>query len=172
MVILEQAPILEQALRRDLVDVTDDACSESRHGSRSVSFPPPGWLPHVLVVDDDPSTVSAVRAVLEVQATVVGVPDVYQALDHIEQERVDLLLFELFLPGASGVDLLRRLAGGPRPSRVIALTHASSVARLAPDLTVDGVLHKPPVPEALREALQAAALESRLSWLPTGASCQ
>ncbi len=110
--------------------------------------------PHVLVVDDDPDTAVAVRSVLGIGVTVVGMPDVYQALDHLEREHVDLLLVEVFLPGASGADLLRRI--NSRPARVVALTHASSVARLAPDVSVDGLLHKPPEPAALRAALDAA----------------
>lgn len=117
--------------------------------------------PRVLVVDDDPVTATVVRAVLGIGVTVVGLPDVYQALDHIEQQRVDLLLLELFLPGASGADLLRRLAVGPRPSRVIALTHACSVTRLAPDVVVDGILHKPPAPGAILAELEAAIAARR-----------
>ncbi len=113
-------------------------------------------IPHVLVVDDDPGTAVAVRAVLDIGVTVVGLPDVYQALEHIERERVDLLLLELFLPGAGGADLLRRLARGSRPTHVVALTHATSVARLAPDVSVDGILHKPPVAGELRAALEVA----------------
>ena len=113
-----------------------------------------GRVPQVLVVDDDPETVVAVREVLGAQVVVVGLPDVYQALDHLERESVDLLLVELFLPGASGVDLLRRLTS--RPGRVVALTHATSVAHVAPDVSVDSLLHKPPQPDALRDALEAA----------------
>ncbi|MCZ7536816.1 MAG: response regulator [Acidimicrobiia bacterium] len=80
----------------------------------------------------------------------------YQALDHLERERVDLLLLEVFLPGAGGVDLLRRLSRGPRPARVVALTHATSISRLAPDVCVDDVIHKPVTAGALRAALGAA----------------
>lgn len=124
-------------------------------------------VPHVLVVDDDPDTAVAVRSVLGVGVTVVGMPDVYQALDHLAREHVDLLLVEVFLPGASGADLLRRISS--RPARVVALTHATSVARLAPDVSVDGLLHKPPEPAALRAALDAAvAARPRAGREPLG----
>ncbi len=116
-------------------------------------------IPHVLVVDDDPGTAIVVRSVLDTGVIVVGLPDVYQALDHLEREPVDLLLIELFLPGAGGVDLLRRLSRGPRPSRVVALTHATSIARIAPDVSVDEVIHKPVTPRELRAALDAALSE-------------
>ena len=122
-------------------------------------------IPHVLVVDDDPATAMVVRAVLDAGVTVVGLPDVYQALDHLERERVDLLLLELFLPGAGGADLLRRMVRGSRPTLVVALTHAANVARLAPDVSVDAVLHKPPAADALRATLDAA-LAGRPSSLP------
>jgi len=110
----------------------------------------------VLVVDDDPATLEAVRAVFVPAVAVVGVPDVYQALDHLERERVDLLLLELFLPGASGADLLRRMRRSCRPALVVALTHAANVHRIAPDVSVDAVLHKPPAAYALRTILAAA----------------
>lgn len=116
-------------------------------------------IPRVLVVDDDPATAVVVRTVLGRGAAVVGIPDVYQALDQLESERFDLLLLEIFLPGAGGADLLRRLGRGIRPTSVVVLTHAANVSRLAPGVSVDAVLHKPPGAEALRSLLAAAVAD-------------
>lgn len=118
-----------------------------------------GPTPHVLVVDDDDEIAARVRDALRDVATVTVVRDTYQALDHLHGSDVDLLLLEMFLPGASGFELLRRL-GTRHPHRVVAMTHSTGVTRIAPEFHIDEVLAKPPPPERLRASL-AAAVERR-----------
>lgn len=112
-------------------------------------------VPHVLVVDGDEDVAAGVRDALADVATVTIVHDAYQALDHLRGSDVDLLLVEMFLPGASGFELLRRL-DVRHPHRVVALTHSAGVTRIAPEFRIDEVLAKPPAPERLRAALAAA----------------
>lgn len=116
---------------------------------------PSGGVPHVLVVDDDEEIADRVRDSLHDIATVTFVRDAYQALDHLHGSDVDLLLLEMFLPGASGFELLRRL-GARHPHRVVAMTHSTGVTRIAPEFHIDEVLPKPPAPERLRAALAVA----------------
>lgn len=120
---------------------------------------PPTAVPHVLVVDDDEEITARVRESLLDVASVTVVRDAYQALDHLRGSDVDLLLLEMFLPGASGFELLRRL-GTRHPHRVVAMTHSTGVTRIAPEFHIDEVLAKPPPPERLRASL-AAAVERR-----------
>jgi DNA-binding response OmpR family regulator len=63
---------------------------------------------HALVVEDD----AAIREILELHLglagfTIEGVPDGRRALDRIRQQRFDLLLLDVMLPGLDGVSLCR-----------------------------------------------------------------
>lgn len=81
----------------------------------------------VLVVDDEPDAREAVRYVLEdVGAEVIAVSSVRQALAAIREQRPDILVSDLAMPGVDGFELLRSLRALP-PGRggripVIALT--------------------------------------------------
>lgn len=125
-------------------------------GPRPEPAPRRRRTPHVLVVDADDDVAARVRDALRDVATVTVVRDAYQALDHLRGSDIDLLLLEIFLPGASGFELLRRL-GTRHPRRVVAMTHSTGVSRFAPEFHIDEVLPKPPAPERLRAALVAAA---------------
>jgi diguanylate cyclase (GGDEF)-like protein len=62
----------------------------------------------VLAVDDDPVMLDAIRAVLEAGGyTVRTAPDGDRLLDDIARHRPDLVLLDIELPGADGVDLCR-----------------------------------------------------------------
>jgi DNA-binding response OmpR family regulator len=64
----------------------------------------------VLVVDDDPSIVDLMRDFLEAEGfRVVGVLDATQAAEALQHARIDCILLDIMLPGASGFDLCRRV---------------------------------------------------------------
>ena len=80
----------------------------------------------VLVVEDDPDVRRLVQLVLEPVGEVIGVPDVYQALAVLQCERFDVIVLDLIFPGASGFDLMERLAVLDATSRVVILTGLAS----------------------------------------------
>lgn len=107
----------------------------------------------VLLVDDDPATVLALRDSLCGFVRIRHVPDGYQALYEMTAHQIDVVVLELFLPGASGVELLHRMhANGLRVPAVV-LTHAGSSHPELDALGVRHVLHKPASPDMLRAAL-------------------
>ena len=73
----------------------------------------------ILAVDDDPSALNALRQILTQKGyDVVTAPDGEAALELLEQERVDLALLDVTLPGMSGYDLCRHLRGDERTQDV------------------------------------------------------
>ena len=63
-----------------------------------------------LVVDDDTDAARSLAAILETRlGPAVVVPDAYQALSLHSEEAFDVVILEVALPGASGIDLLERL---------------------------------------------------------------
>ena len=107
----------------------------------------------VLVVDDDPATVSALSISLCGYAQLRHVPDGYQALYELTTHQVDVVVLELFLPGASGVELLRRMRANGLLVPAVVLTHAGNSHPELDALGVKYVLHKPAAPDLLRAAL-------------------
>jgi DNA-binding response OmpR family regulator len=76
----------------------------------------------ILVVDDEPTIVEVVGLYLQREGfRVVTAADGAAALSMVEQERPDLVVLDLMLPGLGGLEVLRRLrAGGSLP--IIMLT--------------------------------------------------
>lgn len=69
---------------------------------------------HILVVDDEPDIAALVAYHLareSYQVRTVG--DGERAMEMVEQQRPDLVVLDLMLPGISGLDLLRQFRGRP-----------------------------------------------------------
>lgn len=116
----------------------------------------------ILVVDDDPDLRALLGEFLADLGTVHAVPDAYQALAWIDAETVDVLVLDLLLPGANGVDLLERIRGRDRaiPTVVVsAIGPYDGLAQQARDAGATVVVGKPfdrreltfSVTEALRQ---------------------
>ena len=76
------------------------------------SLPSVTETPHILAVDDDPTTLIEVRRILEERgyhAIVTGDPEEVPGL--LEAHRPDLVLLDLLLPGIDGIELMRSLPG-------------------------------------------------------------
>ena len=70
--------------------------------------------PRVLVVDDNPDTMSLMRELLETQDyEVVTVADAAQAEAEIRRQLPDLILSDVIMPGKSGYELCRDLKSDP-----------------------------------------------------------
>ncbi len=100
----------------------------------------------VLLVDDD----ATVRDTLEQMLAAHGhrvrcAPDVGTALSMVDVTCPDVVLSDIRMPGADGLDLLRNLRGSHPQLPVVLMTgfSESSTTALAFELGVDGFLQKP-----------------------------
>jgi two-component system CitB family response regulator len=123
----------------------------------------------VVVVDDDFRVArlhAEVVGGLEGLEVVAVVHSASAALDATRQHQPDLVLLDLYLPDASGLDLLRRLRSLAAPPDVIVISAARDVASLRAAMRA-GVLQflvKPLDLDSLRERLRRyVQLQSRLS---------
>jgi DNA-binding response OmpR family regulator len=83
-----------------------------------------------LLVDDDVDAAQHLKMHLESQmGRAVVVPDVYQALARHAEDPFDVVVLEVALPGASGIDLLERLAPAVPAVVVTWLTSPAITAR-------------------------------------------
>src|SRR5271154_2042284 len=74
----------------------------------------PRRAPRVLVVDDNPDTMTLMQELLETQGyTVVTVGDAAQAEMEIRRQLPDLILSDVIMPGKSGYELCRELKADP-----------------------------------------------------------
>lgn len=70
----------------------------------------PSGSPRVLVVDDEPQMLSIVSFALETQGfECVTAPSAESAWRILAEQHVDLIVLDIMLPGASGVELCRRV---------------------------------------------------------------
>jgi diguanylate cyclase (GGDEF)-like protein len=119
----------------------------------------------VLVVEDDEPTRSAVRALLDDAGyRSVGAPDGEAALATLEDERFDLVLLDLMLPGMSGADVHRavRREARTRFLPIVFLTAKSDRdAKLAQlDAGADDYIVKPYDADELLARVRAAVRRS------------
>ncbi|MHB1271776.1 MAG: response regulator [Rhodanobacter sp.] len=70
-----------------------------------------GRMRHLLIVDDDSGSRTAIRSMLRADDVSIDEADsAEQALEKIGQQRYDCMVLDLGLPGMSGMELLERLA--------------------------------------------------------------
>ena len=118
--------------------------------------------PTVLLVDDDPWALAALKQALANEAyRIVATTDPLQALPLIEWEGVDVLISDLEMPGLGGIELLARVRElFPRVARIL-VTGKGSLEQAAKAINTGEVfrfLLKPVDETELREALREAAL--------------
>jgi DNA-binding NarL/FixJ family response regulator len=116
----------------------------------------------VLLVDDHPVVVEGLRKLLAAAGDIAVVGEARDAAGAIEQARSlrpDVILLDLRMPGASGVQATRRLRDQDTTSAVIILTSYGDQAyvRQALEAGADGYLLKTTPPDHLIAAIRAAA---------------
>jgi DNA-binding NtrC family response regulator len=86
-------------------------------------------LGRVLLVDDEPDQVALLRAMLTPLGMEVATAEsTEQALQLFRRQPVDLVVTDLHLPGASGIDLIRQLREMDTPPAVVLITGEGSVS--------------------------------------------
>ena len=74
-----------------------------------------GAVKKILVVDDEPDTVAYLTAILEDnEYAVCSAHDAEKAMELLDKELPDLMLLDVMMPGASGLNLIRRVRSHPR----------------------------------------------------------
>jgi DNA-binding NarL/FixJ family response regulator len=116
----------------------------------------------VLLVDDHPVVIEGLRTVLATAGDLSIAGEGHDAAAAIELARTlkpDVILLDLRMPGASGVQAVRRLREVDSRSAVIILTSYGDQAyvRQALEAGADGYLLKSTPPEQLITAIRAAA---------------
>jgi two-component system KDP operon response regulator KdpE len=135
--------------------------------------------PWILVVDDEPTVLRALRVALEAQDYVVtAVLSGEDALARITNGAFDLVLLDLGLPGISGFDVIRRVRVlFPTLPIIVLSAQGEDAAKVeALDLGADDYVAKPfsvrellaRVRVALRHGESAAGGLSESSWLERG----
>lgn len=111
----------------------------------------------VLIVDDDPDAARTLAAVLESRLGPTEVAsDAYQGLSRHADDPFDLVIVEVALPGASGIDLLERLEPSA-PAVVVTWLVSPAIKARALEAGAHAVLTKPcAVADLVAAALSAA----------------
>jgi len=144
--------------------------------------PPPAAAPgqqaepwRVLVVEDDPSQALFAESVLNgagMQAQVVSVTS--EVMGALEQQRPDLVLMDLHMPGLDGAELTALIRQRPEfaTTPIVFLTGDEDPERRfeALDLGADDFLRKPVRPKHLVSAVQNRIVRARALQSPAGAS--
>lgn len=116
----------------------------------------------VLLVDDHPVVIEGLRKVLATAPDISVTGEAHDAAGALERARSlkpDVILLDLRMPGASGVQAVRRLReNGPTPAVIILTSYGDQAyVRQALEAGADGYLLKSTPPEQLIAAIRAAA---------------
>jgi phosphate regulon transcriptional regulator PhoB len=119
----------------------------------------------ILVVDDEPDIVELSSYNLQKEGyDVVSVPDGEEALRRIKQEKFDLILLDLMLPGLQGVELCRIVRNDPATSSlpIIMLTAKTEELDkvLGLEMGADDYVTKPFSPRELLARVRAVLRRS------------
>jgi two-component system CheB/CheR fusion protein len=155
-------PVKVKELLQTIAQLTPTARNAAETGPARP--PPPDRPPTVFVVDDDGQLRDALRSVLEDDGRVVEDFDTGEAfLAAYRPGREDCLLIDAYLPGMSGLDLLRRLAQDGHRLPAIMITGNSDVQMAVQALRAGAsdFIEKPVGGRALIASIDRALEQSR-----------
>ncbi len=115
--------------------------------------------PRVLVVDDDPQVLRLMRVNLELEGyDVVSAPDGEEALEAVVNQRPDIVVCDVMMPGVDGLTVLRNMRANPRTSKipfvVVSAKAQRSDVKAALDMGADRYITKPFDPQELLDAVE------------------
>ena len=130
--------------------------------------PPPGPRSRVLIVDDEPTVLEVLVAMLsEAGWQVDAAPNGRQALDLVDANQYEVVLSDIDMPGIDGVQLLREIRGRDLDVPVLLITGHPRV-----DTAVEALEHgalrylqKPVRERDLLSAVENAARLHRMARL-------
>jgi PAS domain S-box-containing protein len=119
--------------------------------------------PHILICEDDPDMTEYLSAMLHGAGMTVGTAESAGAAKAaMDEEQFDLLLIDIHLPDADGLDVVKELRGDQsRPALPVIVMTGSTSARNVEDvqaLRLADWLQKPVRPERLVNAIRSALL--------------
>lgn len=116
-------------------------------------------MPHILIVDDEPSTAWALAEGLTDDGyTIDTFRSAEEALQWLRDGHSDLVITDLNLPGMSGLELARKLRRGAKAQPVIVVTAYGTAERLR-EFERAGVVASFPKPFRL-DSLRRAVLRA------------
>ena len=99
---------------------------------------------HVLVVDDDPSIIAAVRDGLEFEGYRVSTAsNGAEALHEVHADPPTLILLDMRMPVMNGGEFAEQYRAGGHAAPVVVMTAAASARTWADEIQADAVLAKP-----------------------------
>ena len=121
----------------------------------------------ILIIDDSRTTLEVIKVhLMGVGYEFVTARDATEALSMAQQERPDLIISDLAMPGVTGIELCKKIRMSPAlrkvPFVVVTAQKEDSVRREAFAAGVDGFLRKP-IDSARLQALVAELLILRQS---------
>jgi DNA-binding response OmpR family regulator len=112
----------------------------------------------ILLVDDNPTLVELLKTVLTMEGYQVAAPmdGVDHILEHVRDEKPDILLMDYFLGDCEGLDTIRRIRSRPETMglRIIVIS-GSEKTRECLQEGADAFLIKPFMPEELLTVLRS-----------------
>lgn len=82
-------------------------------------------MAHVLIIDDDPAIRKTVSALLTPLHSYVLAKDAAEGIERAENERFDVVLVDMNMPGLDGLEALKALRHIDSPVPIIAMTGGS-----------------------------------------------
>jgi len=118
----------------------------------------------LIIEDEDDIRIFATR-VLELEGyRVVGAGNGGDGLKLLREQRIDLVLLDLRLPGIDGWSVMEQMKSEPRLSKIPVLVFTASVGEAARERTIGmgavGFLVKPLRADRLKEAVTGVLLET------------
>ncbi len=114
----------------------------------------------ILVIEDVPAVLLSLRMVLETSGhRVTGAPDPAEGLALLGADGFDVVVTDIWMPGASGIDVIREGRRRRPATRFLAITGGDPNGRTTPedlrgqDFGADAVLFKPFEKQELLDAV-------------------
>jgi CheY-like chemotaxis protein len=118
-------------------------------------------MAHVLVVDDEDQMRKLIRLVLQKEGhTVVEASNGKKAVQHIQENEIDLVISDVVMPDMDGIELIQEIRKAHPKMKILAISGAGQEGpglylNIAERLGADAILMKPFAPGQLIEKVSA-----------------
>lgn len=113
--------------------------------------------PHVLLVEDEPGTLTTVALLLEMSGfRVTQASNGERALQQLARERPDIVLTDFMMPHVNGLELIQAMRGQPALAAIpVIVTSAALPADIEPSKVAQGFITKPYRIEAVIQLIES-----------------